>query len=202
MLNSFCHGYDADRALSGYGYPAQDRERYASIQNYHADLIRKSNPTPRRLSSQAPHVLYVDESGSPDGLPVVFIHGGGLPGVMPPAAASSTNLYRIVTFDQRGCGRSAMPAENNITAGIDRSPTWNRPASSWASISGVLFGGSTGAPPSAGLRSDASRARTWLDPLRGISSASRRNLTGFPVRKAPAGCSQLLGRLPRADSCR
>ena len=28
------------------------------------------------LAVQAPHVLYVDESGSADGLPVLFIHGG------------------------------------------------------------------------------------------------------------------------------
>ena len=28
------------------------------------------------LAVEAPHVLYVDESGSPEGLPVVFIHGG------------------------------------------------------------------------------------------------------------------------------
>ena len=28
------------------------------------------------LAVDGPHVLYVDESGSPDGLPVVFVHGG------------------------------------------------------------------------------------------------------------------------------
>ena len=28
------------------------------------------------LAVESPHVLYADESGSPDGLPVVFIHGG------------------------------------------------------------------------------------------------------------------------------
>ena len=57
------------------------------------------------------HVLYVDESGSPDGLPVVFIHGG------PGAGCDSSSrrffdptLYRIVTFDQRGCGRSTPHA--------------------------------------------------------------------------------------------
>lgn len=65
------------------------------------------------------HVLYVDESGSPDGLPVVFIHGG------PGAGCDSSSrrffdpaLYRIVTFDQRGCGRSTPHAslEHNTTA--------------------------------------------------------------------------------------
>ena len=28
------------------------------------------------LAVEEPHVLYIDESGSPDGLPVVFVHGG------------------------------------------------------------------------------------------------------------------------------
>lgn len=73
------------------------------------------------LAVQAPHVLYVDESGSPDGLPVVFIHGG--PGAGCDAASRryfDPNLYRIVTFDQRGCGRSTPHAslENNTTQAL------------------------------------------------------------------------------------
>ena len=58
------------------------------------------------------HTLYVDESGSPEGLPVVFIHGG--PGSGCDAQSRcyfDPNLYRIVTFDQRGCGRSTPHAE-------------------------------------------------------------------------------------------
>ena len=73
------------------------------------------------LGVDAPHVLYVDESGSADGLPVLFIHGGPGGG----CDASSRRyfdplLYRIVTFDQRGCGRSTPFAslENNTTAAL------------------------------------------------------------------------------------
>ncbi|NRH27800.1 prolyl aminopeptidase [Pseudomonas sp. MS19] len=70
------------------------------------------------LSVETPHVLYVDESGSPDGLPVVFVHGG--PGAGCDALSRrffDPNLYRIITFDQRGCGRSTPHAslENNTT---------------------------------------------------------------------------------------
>lgn len=71
-----------------------------------------------QLAVTAPHVLYVDESGQADGLPVVFIHGGPGGG----CDASSRRFfdpqrYRIVTFDQRGCGRSTPYAslENNST---------------------------------------------------------------------------------------
>jgi proline iminopeptidase len=50
------------------------------------------------LAVDAPHVLYVDESGSPEGLPVVFVHGG--PGGGCDALSRrffDPNLYRIIT---------------------------------------------------------------------------------------------------------
>ena len=58
------------------------------------------------------HTLYYEQSGNPNGKPVVFLHGG--PG-------GGTNgkcrrffdpaIYRIVLFDQRGCGKSTPHAE-------------------------------------------------------------------------------------------
>jgi proline iminopeptidase len=97
------------------------------------------------LAVQAPHVLYVDESGSPDGLPVVFIHGG--PGAGCDAASRryfDPNLYRIVIFDQRGCGRSTPHAslENNTTQALIADMEQIREQlgiDKW-----VLFGGSWG----------------------------------------------------------
>ncbi|MGI9291956.1 MAG: prolyl aminopeptidase, partial [Gammaproteobacteria bacterium] len=53
------------------------------------------------------HELYYEESGSPEGKPVVFLHGG--PGAGANAAVRrffDPARYRIVVFDQRGCGRS------------------------------------------------------------------------------------------------
>ena len=58
------------------------------------------------------HQLYVDESGNPDGIPVVFVHGG--PGAACDASCRryyDPSVYRIITFDQRGCGRSTPHAE-------------------------------------------------------------------------------------------
>ncbi|MFO1393359.1 MAG: alpha/beta fold hydrolase [Steroidobacteraceae bacterium] len=53
------------------------------------------------------HRIYWSDAGNPDGLPVVMCHGG------PGGASSAAHrricdgaLYRIVQFDQRGCGRS------------------------------------------------------------------------------------------------
>ncbi|MGH8434064.1 MAG: prolyl aminopeptidase, partial [Pseudomonas sp.] len=97
------------------------------------------------LAVEAPHVLYVDESGSPDGLPVVFIHGG--PGAGCDALSRrffDPNLYRIVTFDQRGCGRSTPHAslENNST--WDLVADLERIREHLGIDKWVLFGGSWG----------------------------------------------------------
>jgi proline iminopeptidase len=60
-----------------------------------------------RLAVDPPHDLYWEESGNPDGVPVVFLHGGPGAGCSPkhrrffdPAA------WRVVIHDQRGAGRS------------------------------------------------------------------------------------------------
>ena len=53
------------------------------------------------------HQIYIEECGNPHGQPVVFLHGG-------PGGGCSINdrrffnpdQYRIILFDQRGCGRS------------------------------------------------------------------------------------------------
>ncbi|WP_349570771.1 prolyl aminopeptidase [Azotobacter salinestris] len=98
-----------------------------------------------QLAVDHPHELYVDESGSPDGLPVVFVHGG------PGAGCDSMSrrffdptLYRIVTFDQRGCGRSTPHAslENNTT--WDLVADMERIREHLGIEQWVLFGGSWG----------------------------------------------------------
>ncbi len=58
------------------------------------------------------HTLYVEECGNPAGVPVVFLHGGPGGGCAPMHRQYfDPNVYRIVLFDQRGCGRSAPHAE-------------------------------------------------------------------------------------------
>jgi proline iminopeptidase len=64
------------------------------------------------LAVDARHTLYWEQSGNPQGLPVVFLHGG------PGAGATPTHRrffdpasYRIIIFDQRGAGRSTPLGE-------------------------------------------------------------------------------------------
>lgn len=53
------------------------------------------------------HEIYWEESGNPDGKPVVFLHGGPGSGTDPRQRRFfDPTRYRIVLFDQRGCGRS------------------------------------------------------------------------------------------------
>lgn len=58
------------------------------------------------------HTLYYEQCGNPDGQPVVFLHGGPGGGLMPLYRQMfDPDRYRIVLFDQRGCGRSTPHAE-------------------------------------------------------------------------------------------
>ncbi|MDB5492442.1 MAG: Proline iminopeptidase [Micavibrio sp.] len=55
------------------------------------------------------HTLYWEQSGNPDGVPVLFLHGGPGGGASPRARQFfDPDHYRIIVFDQRGAGRS-MP---------------------------------------------------------------------------------------------
>jgi len=53
------------------------------------------------------HEVYVELSGNPDGYPVIFLHGGPCSGTKPDHRRFfNPDSYRIILFDQRGCGRS------------------------------------------------------------------------------------------------
>jgi proline iminopeptidase len=58
------------------------------------------------------HRMYYEQCGNPQGKPVVFLHGGPGAGCSPKARRFFDPAhYRIVLFDQRGCGRSTPHAE-------------------------------------------------------------------------------------------
>jgi len=77
------------------------------------DLYPASKPyVTHSIKVDPPHVLHVEEYGNPDGLPVVFLHGGPGGGCEPyHSQFFDPEAYRIVLFDQRGCGKSAPHAE-------------------------------------------------------------------------------------------
>jgi len=64
------------------------------------------------LAVDALHRLYIEESGTETGIPVVFLHGGPGSGCEPfHRRFFDPKKYRIILFDQRGCGRSKPHAE-------------------------------------------------------------------------------------------
>ncbi|KHK97207.1 proline iminopeptidase [Microbacterium mangrovi] len=69
--------------------------------------------------------LYYEQSGNPDGKPVVFLHGGPGGGVAPwHRRFFDPEKYRIVLFDQRGCGRS-LPHVADPGAELRFNTTWH-----------------------------------------------------------------------------
>ncbi|MCI5047305.1 MAG: prolyl aminopeptidase [Aquisalinus sp.] len=65
-----------------------------------------------RLKVSTLHEVYYEVSGAPDGQPVVVCHGGPGGGTSPSMRRYfDPAKYRIILFDQRGCGRSTPHAE-------------------------------------------------------------------------------------------
>jgi proline iminopeptidase len=91
------------------------------------------------------HTLYVEECGRQDGIPVVFLHGGPGAGCEPyHRQFFDPDVYRIVLFDQRGCGRSQPHAglQDNTTAALVMDIETIR---EWLGIGKwLVFGGSWG----------------------------------------------------------
>jgi proline iminopeptidase len=84
------------------------RQLYPLIEPYHTEMLQVSDV----------HQIYVEQSGNPNGKPVIYLHGG-------PGAGTDEQcrrlfdptVYRIIIFDQRGCGKSLPKGclENNTT---------------------------------------------------------------------------------------
>lgn len=77
--------------------PTASRVLYPEIEPYRTGRLRVGGE----------HEMYFEESGNPHGKPVVFFHGGPGGGTEPKHRRYfDPKTYRIVLFDQRGCGRS------------------------------------------------------------------------------------------------
>ncbi|MFZ4069706.1 MAG: prolyl aminopeptidase [Caulobacterales bacterium] len=78
------------------------RELFPAIEPFRHEMLKVSNR----------HTLYVEESGAPHGLAVVALHGGPGGGASPEMRRFfDPRRYRMVLFDQRGCGRSTPYCE-------------------------------------------------------------------------------------------
>lgn len=66
------------------------------------------------------HRIYVEQCGDPDGEPVLVLHGGPGGGCSPSMRRYfDPSRYRVILFDQRGCGRSRPHAS------VEANTTWH-----------------------------------------------------------------------------
>jgi len=133
------------------------------------------------------HTLYVEESGNPGGIPVVFLHGGPGAGCAPyHRQYFDPEIYRIVLFDQRGCGKSTPHAslENNTTWDLVADVEFIR--KSLAVEQWVVFGGSWGSTLALLYAQKHPRSVSGLI-LRGIFLARNKDVQWFYQQ----GASQL-----------
>jgi len=138
------------------------------------------------LPVSALHTIGYEQSGNPDGKPVVFLHGGPGGGSTPAMRQFfHPQRYRIVIFDQRGCGRST-PA-----ASLEENTTWDLVADieklrvhlgieRW-----MVFGGSWGSTLALAYAQKHPERVTEM-VLRGIFLLRRQELEWFYQRGASA----------------
>ena len=91
------------------------------------------------------HNIYVEESGNPNGQPIIFLHGG--PGGGCGAKQRrffDPNHYRIILFDQRGCGKSKPLGETKENTTKDLVSDIEKIRKHLNIEKWILFGGSWG----------------------------------------------------------
>ncbi|MEO1639975.1 MAG: prolyl aminopeptidase [Pseudomonadota bacterium] len=112
-----------------------------------AHLYQPIDPFDQRMLDVGDgHRIYVEQCGNPDGVPVVVLHGGPGGGCSPAMRRYfDPNTFRIILFDQRGCGRSRPHAS------VDANTTWHLVAdielirTTLGIDRWIVFGGSWGA---------------------------------------------------------
>lgn len=99
-----------------------------------------------RLQVSGLHEIYFEESGNPKGRPALVVHGGPGGGSNPfMRRFHDPRTYRIILFDQRGCGRSTPHAELRENTTWDLVADMERLRSHLAIEKWQVFGGSWGA---------------------------------------------------------
>ncbi|PZX18932.1 proline iminopeptidase [Palleronia aestuarii] len=133
----------------------------------------------RMLAAGDGHRIYVEQCGNPDGVPVIVLHGGPGGGCSPSMRRYFDPAhYRIVLFDQRGCGRSRPHAS------VEANTTWHLVADieliretlgidEW-----IVFGGSWGATLSL-VYAEEHPERTRAIVLRGVFLMMQSELDWF-----------------------
>jgi proline iminopeptidase len=97
------------------------------------------------LETDSIHQVYVEQSGTPAGIPVIFLHGGPCSGTKPDHRRFfNPERYHIILLDQRGCGRSLPFGELQHNTTQDLLEDMERIRTALNLQQWLLFGGSWG----------------------------------------------------------
>ncbi len=153
------------------------RELYPPIDPYNSGTLQVSDL----------HTIYYEEAGNPQGKPVVFLHGGPGGGITPSYRQFfDPAKWRVVLFDQRGCGRSTPHAELRENTTWDLVSDIERIRTHLGIDRWVVFGGSWGSTLSlAYSQTHPDRCQGLI--LRGIFMLRRKELLWFYQE----GCSYI-----------
>ncbi|BDU78496.1 prolyl aminopeptidase [Mesoterricola sediminis] len=157
-------------------HPAKDPQTwlYPPIEPYATGRLRVSDV----------HELYYEESGNPQGRPVVFLHGGPGGGSDPKQRRFfHPDKYRIVNFDQRGCGQSTPHACLEANTTWDLVEDIERLRTHLGIARWQVFGGSWGSTLALAYAEKHPEACTEL-VLRGIFLLRRQEIDWFYQRGA------------------
>lgn len=98
-----------------------------------------------RLPLTEGHTMYYEEHGSPDGVPVVVLHGGPGGGLQPTSLQFfDLKAWRVILYDQRGCGKSTPKYSTHANTTWHLVADMERLRQHLGIEKWVLFGGSWG----------------------------------------------------------
>ncbi len=153
------------------------------------------------LETGSKHSVYVEVSGNPDGIPVIFLHGGPCSGCKPDHRRFfNPQLYRVILFDQRGCGRSLPFGEIEGNTTQDLIDDMERIRSQLGISNWLVFGGSWGG--ALGLLYAQQHADKVVGMIiRGVFLARPQDMDWFVVsgvnRIYPESWEYLVGSVPQ-----
>ncbi len=155
------------------------------------------------LQTGSKHSVYVEQCGNPDGLPVIFLHGGPCSGCKPDHRRFfDPNKYHIILFDQRGCGRSLPYGELESNTTQDLIGDMERIRDLLGIEQWLLFGGSWGGALAL-LYAQQHGCRVMALIIRGIFLARQKDLDWFVKEGAgriyPEQWQRLISALPPAE---
>ena len=132
-----------------------------------------------RIQCGSLHEISYEEYGNPDGKPAVYLHGGPGAGSHPSMAQYfNPEKYRIVLFDQRGCGKSTPHAELRENTTWDLVADMERIRSHLNISKWLVCGGSWGSALALAYAQTHPEAVTEI-VLRGIFTLRRSELLWF-----------------------